>query len=76
MKEEIFDNRMEQAQNIISAYFAEKGLTEAKQVLRDPVKLEEVIKRLLDKGKLSHRQIARLVGINSSAVHKVSKGNE
>lgn len=76
MKEEILDNRMEQAQNIISAFFAEKGLTEANQVLRDPIKLEEIIQRLLNKGKLSHRQIARLVGINSSVVHKVSKGNE
>lgn len=70
--EELERNRMENAQEIISAYFSEKGLTEAKQVTKSPVYLEEIIHRLLKGSKLSHRQIATLLGISSSTVHKIN----
>jgi len=70
--EEMEQNRLEYAQEIISNYFNEKGLTEAKQVKKNPVHLEEIIRRLLNSSKLSHRQIAKLLSISSSTVHKVS----
>ncbi len=63
---------MEAAQDIISEYFTQKGLIEAKQVIRNPVYLEELIQNLLKKSKLTHRQIACLLSVSNYIVHNVS----
>lgn len=70
--EELERNRLEHAQEIISEYFTEKGLTDAMKVTKKPSYLEELIHRLLKNSKLSHRQIANLLGISSSMVHKAN----
>lgn len=72
IKEDIEKERFERAQEIISRYFTEKGLTEAKQVIKNPVYLEEIIRNLLKGSRLTHRQIASLLEISNNAVHQVS----
>jgi len=72
IKEDILKNRIEQAQEIISVYFSEKGLVEAKQFNRNAVYTEEMVQRLLIKSKLTHRQIANLLGVSNNTVHNVS----
>lgn len=71
-KEDIEKERLGRGQGIISEYYKEKGLTEARQVMKDPVYLEEIIKSLLNKSKLSHRQISSLLRISNSIVHRIS----
>lgn len=72
VKEDIVKDRIEQAQEIISAYFSKKGLVEAKQVTKNPIYLEEIIRRLLRESKLTHRQIANLLEISNNVVHNIS----
>ncbi len=72
MKEDIAKERQEHGQEIIEKYFNKKGLKEGKQVTKNQVYLEELIQNLIKDSKLSHRQIARLLGISNSIVHKVS----
>jgi len=72
IKEDIERERFEQGQEIISEYFKNKGLIDAKQVLKNQVYLEEIIQKLLKGSRLSHRQIANLIGISNNIVHKVS----
>lgn len=67
--------RLEHAQEIISTYFKEKGITEAKEVTKNLVYLEGIVQELLKHSKLSHRQIASILGISKSIVHKVSADN-
>jgi REP element-mobilizing transposase RayT len=72
MKEDIERERFEQGQDIISQYFGEKGLIEAKQVIKNSVYLEEIVQNLLKGSRLTHRQIANLLGISNNIVHRVS----
>ncbi len=72
VKEDLEKERFDQGQEIISYYFHKKGLTEVKQVFNNTVYLEEIVKELLKRSKLSHRQIANLLQISSSTVHKSS----
>lgn len=75
IKEDQETYRLEHAQEIISTYFKEKGLTEAKEVIKNPVYLEGIIQELLKRSKLTHRQISSILGISKSIVHKVSADN-
>ena len=70
-REEIEQSRIEAAQQIIDNYCRTKNITGKKEILKNPY-LEELIKKLLDDTKLSHRKIGSLLGISNSAVHKVS----
>ena len=70
-REEIEQSRIETAQQIIDNYRRTKNITGKKEILKNPY-LEELIKKLLDDTKLSHRKIGSLLGISNSAVHKVS----
>ncbi|HYE10073.1 MAG TPA: hypothetical protein VEF53_07835, partial [Patescibacteria group bacterium] len=72
IKEDIVKERIDQAQEMISAYCSKKGIIEAKQVIRNPVYLEEIIQNLLKGSKLSHRQIANLLVVSNNIVHNVS----
>lgn len=72
VKENIVKDRIEQAQEIISAYFSKKGLVEAKQVTKNLVFLGELILRFLRDSKLTHRQIANLLEVNNNIVHNIS----
>lgn len=70
--EDIIKDRIERAQEIISAYFSKKGLVGAKQVIRNPIYLEDIIRRLLKESKLTHRQIANLLEVSNNVVHSIS----
>jgi hypothetical protein len=72
VKEDIVKERVEKAQEIISEYFSKKGLVKAKQVMKNPVYLEEIIQNLLNESKLTHRQIANLLEVSNNIVHNVS----
>ncbi|OGO77925.1 MAG: hypothetical protein A2Y23_04205 [Clostridiales bacterium GWB2_37_7] len=72
IKEDLEKERLEKAQEIISAYFTKKGLIDAKQVIKDPVNLEGIIRELLRGSQLTHRQIANLLETSNNIVHKVS----
>ena len=72
IKEDIENERLEQAQGVISEYFEQRGLIDAKQVIKNPVYLEEIIQNLLKGSRLTHRQIANLLGISNNVVHKAN----
>jgi len=72
VKEDIVKERFERAQEIIEEYFSKKGLIDAKQVIRNHVYLEEIIQSLLKESRLTHRQIAGLLGVSNNIVHDVS----
>lgn len=72
IKEDIENTRLERAQEIISEYFEQKGLIDAKQVIKNPFFLEEIIQNILKGCRLTHRQIANLLGVSNNAVHQVN----
>ncbi len=72
MKEDIEKYRLDRGQEIIETYFREKGLRERQQIIKNQVYLDELIQNLIKDSRLTHRQIANLLEISSSAVHKVS----
>ena len=65
--------RLEKAQRIISTYFKEKGIIEAKELNINPIFLEEIIIKLLDNTKLSQRKIASILGISHNSVYLINK---
>lgn len=71
IKEDIETQRLDQAQNIIQNYFNQHGISETKEISKNPHHLEMIIKNLLEKSKLSHRKIADLLEINRGDVHRV-----
>lgn len=68
--------RLERAQKIISGYFKEKGIYEAKELNKNPVMLEEIIIRMLNNTKLSQRKIASILGISNNTVYLINKGRD
>ncbi len=76
IKEDKEKEKLEQAQEIVAAYFTKKGLIDAKQVFNNTVYLEEIVQSLLKESNLSHRQIASLLGVSNNLVHKVSLHEE
>ena len=75
IKEDIETQRLDHAQSIIQDYFIEHGISETKQISKNPYHLEIIIKKLLEKSKLSHRKIADLLEINRGDVHRVKVGD-
>lgn len=75
IKEDIETQRLDHAQSIIQNYFIEHGISETKQISKNPYHLEMIIKNLLEKSKLSHRNIADLLEINRGDVHRVKVGD-
>jgi REP element-mobilizing transposase RayT len=76
IKEDIVNERLELAQEIIATYYEQKGLIDAKQVINNSVYLEEIIQNLLKESRLTHRQIANLLGVSNNVVHKVNLHKE
>lgn len=72
IKEDIENERLELAQEIISEYFKHNGLIDAKQVIKNPIYLEAIVQNLLKGSRLTHRQIANLLGVNNNIVHKIN----
>ncbi len=72
-REEVEQNRINQAQAVITEFCNEKGIFEAKQIKNDDRYLEGIIQMLLDKTKLSHRKIAQLLEVNRNTIHQVAK---
>jgi REP element-mobilizing transposase RayT len=70
-QEETEHNRMQVAQGIIRDFCAGKDVAEAKDISGD---MGELVGRLLRESRLSHRQIAGLLGVSNSAVHRASVG--
>jgi len=67
---------LEQAQEIISEYYVQRGLIDAKQVYKNQIYLEEIIQNLLKGSRLAHRQIANLLGVSNNVVHKANMHKE
>lgn len=72
IKEDIEKYRMEKAQKIILIYLNKYELTGIDELKGNRIFLIEVINDLLYKTKLSHRQIAKLLNVSNSVVHKVN----
>lgn len=70
IKEDLEAERFEKGQEIIAEYFQHKGLVHGKQVLKNAVMLEEIINKILKESRLTHRQVANLLGISNSVVHR------
>ncbi|MDD3840137.1 MAG: transposase [Clostridia bacterium] len=71
-KEEVERNRYKLAQRIISEFCISKGILDSAQIKKNPELLNDIIKELLTKTKLSHRKIAGLLEVNNNLVHKIS----
>jgi len=64
--------RLEQAQRVISSYCQSTGIQDARELYRDSDRLAELTLQLIEHSSLSHRQIAGLLGVSSSRVHKIA----
>lgn len=73
--EDIETQRLDHAQYIIQNYFIEHGISEIKQISKNPYHLDNIIKKLLSNSKLSHRKIAELLEIGRGDVHRVKAEN-
>ena len=71
-KEDLEEFRYELAQRIISNYFNRNGINEINEILKHPYHIEEIIKSLLDKTNLSHRQIAKLLNVSNNMVSNIN----
>lgn len=71
-KEELENNRMEKAQDIISSFFKKHGIDEVNSSSMDSDLMEDLIEELLEKSRLSHRRIADMLQVNSNIVHGIS----
>ncbi|MFZ5944881.1 MAG: hypothetical protein ACOYVD_12265 [Bacillota bacterium] len=71
-QEDIEYNRKRAADNIIANYCISKGVTGEKEILENPENLKGLIKELLEGTRLSHWQIAGILGIGNNIVHRVS----
>lgn len=72
MREDIEHNRAQAAQAIIAGFCSAKGITDSKEICGRDTCLDELLAQLLRGTKLSHRDIAKLLEISNSAVHKAS----
>ncbi len=68
--------RVQSVTNYYHIMLREKGLRERRQVIKNQVYLDELIQNLINDSRLTHRQIANLLEISNSAVHKVSLKRE
>ncbi|MFZ7121841.1 MAG: transposase [Eubacteriaceae bacterium] len=71
-KETIENIRIKNAQELITEYCEEKGITKRKQIIKNQTNLHEIVKKLLTNTKLTHRQISKLLEISSSLVHEIN----
>jgi len=72
IKEGFRKMRLEKGQEIISTYCQERNIIDYKEIFRNPQYLKELIRELLKNSKLSHRQVANLVGVSNGVVHKIN----
>lgn len=71
-REEIEENRITLARDIIAKFCNETGIFDPSQIKNEGRHIQEIILRLLHKTKLSHRDIARLLEVNRGLVHYVA----
>ncbi len=71
VKEEVAKRKEKEAEEIMAAYFEEKGITDSKQFQNK----EELIKKLLTETKLSYRRIAELTETSLHQVYSSNKKN-
>lgn len=72
-KEEIEQNRIKMAQDIITEFCDETGIADAIQIKNENRYIQQdIILRLLQKTKLSHRDIAGLLEVNRGIIHHVA----
>lgn len=71
-KEEIEELRLELAQKIISGYFNDNGINDVKEIIKHPFHLDQIIKRLIEETKLSHRRIAKLLNVGHTMVSNIN----
>ena len=72
-KEEIAQNRLDLAQDIIEEYCIQKGIVDSRQIYGSPEHVRAIVTELLKRTKLSHRKMASLLGIDPNVVHQVSR---
>lgn len=71
IREDQLRDRVARGQQIVDAYCRQRGVSKA-EVSADRQAADELILRLLDSTMLSHREIASLVGLARSRVHRAS----
>lgn len=71
-KEDVEHNRIQAAQAVIECFCNARGIADEKEIYGAIAFLEELVTELMQKTRLSHRQIAQLLEISNSAVHRLS----
>lgn len=72
-REEAEANKMARARKLIEDYLVTQGVTDIKQIYENTGNLRNILVGiLLKESTLSHRQIANLLGISASAVHRIN----
>ena len=73
-KEEIEEIRQNRAQKIIKDFCVTNGITDAKQLIKNPEIMDSMINELMNKTNLSLRKIGEIVGLSKNSVHRVYRG--
>lgn len=71
-KEEIQSRKLEISKFLIDDYCIEHGVKSISQLKENPEKWAGLVKVLLEKSQMSHRQIADLLAIGNNVIHKIS----
>ena len=71
-KEDIKARKLDISKMLIDDYCSTHGIGDSEKFKESPKHQEGLVKVLLEKSQMSHRQIADILGINSNMVHQVS----
>lgn len=69
-KEEMEQLKYIKAQRIISEFCERKGITDVRQLTRRPDLMDSLIDIMIDKSKMSLREIAEMLGVSKNTVHQ------
>ena len=70
IQEDLETQRLNYAKNILQGYLDQHGISDKKEISKNPHHLGVIIKDLLTNSKLSHRKIADLLEVNRGEVHR------
>ncbi|MBS3873825.1 MAG: transposase [Firmicutes bacterium] len=64
--------RLERGQRVLLAFCESYGIENPKEAYRNPELLATLTHYLIENSRLSHRQVAELLGVSSSRIHRVA----
>lgn len=71
-KVDLEEQRVEHGRRVLTAYCEGNGIANVREAYNDPEKLVAIVLHIITHSRLRHRQVADLLGVSSSRVHKIA----